>query len=385
MLAIIQVMQLQTNCFANENEVQNREGAITFSAGYIGDLFNNFHGGIQTGHGYMGLINFGVSFEFEQAGLWTGGEIYAEFQNTHGGLLSGNYLGDLQVVSNIENGDYSYLFQLWYRQRLGNLTFTIGRHDLNADFFVSDLAAEYINSSFGIMGIAPINMPVSIFPKTGLGAIVRYDLSRKVSVSSAIYDGDPLDLERDRYGLDFRVGAEESFLGITEVEIRNDREDYPGIYKAGFVHHNGDFLNMEDTTSTLRGNSILYVLADQMLYRENAQDNQGLSLLAQYGISPENRSVNNMYLALGLNYYGLLPGRDEDVVGLAFAKASMSGAYRDLVPGSLSHETAIEFTYKYGVTPNITIQPDLQYILNPGASGSVNNAFVGIIRIQLEY
>ncbi|MCK5104280.1 MAG: carbohydrate porin, partial [Cyclobacteriaceae bacterium] len=30
-------------------------------------------------------------------------------------------------------------------------------------------------------------------------------------------------------------------------------------------------------------------------------------------------------------------------------------------------------------------QPDFQYIINPGASESLKNAFVGVLRIQIEY
>ena len=372
-------------CVAAENEANNKQGAIILSAGYIGDIFSNFHGGIKTGQGYLGLINFGLDIQFEQAGLWTGGELFIEFQNTHGALLSADYVGDMQVASNIDNGDYSYLFQLWYRQTLGNLSLTLGRHDLNAEFMASDFGGEYINSSFGIMGLAPINMPVSIFPKTGLGAIAAYDITGNVSIKSAIYDGDPLDLERDRYSLDFRVGSDESFLAITEVEVRNESNRFPGVYKAGFFHHNGDFLNMEDTTTTIKGNTAIYLLADQILFKENASDFQGLGVMAQIGLSPQNLSINDTYLALGMNYYGLFPGRDDEVMGIALAHASISNAFRALKPGTLGHETAIEFTYKYHLTDNITIQPDLQYIMNPAGSGSIENAFLGIMRIQLEY
>ena len=385
LLIAVSIFAMVLPVSASENETEEEQNAIIFRATYIGDVFSNFRGGIKTGQGYLGLADLSLDIQFEQAGLWSGGQLFVGFQNTHGAMLTADFVGDIQVLSNIDNGDYSYLFQLWYRQTIGNLSLTVGRHDLNSEFLASDLGGEYLNSSFGIMGLAPINMPVSIFPKTGLGFIAGYDINDRVTIKSAIYDGDPLDLDRDRYSLDFRVGRDESFLSITELEYRNDSEKLPGMYKAGFFHHNGDFLNMEDTTTNVKGNSAAYVIADQQLFRENSTDYQGLGAMFQVGWTPQNRSINDIYLALGLNYYGLVPGRDEDVLGLAMAHASISNAFRGLQPGTLGHETAIELTYKYGLSDIITIQPDFQYIINPGASESLKNAFVGVLRIQIEY
>ncbi len=358
------------------------EKAVTFGAIYTGDALNNFTGGIKKGFGYLGHIDLTMDIQFDQMGIWSGGQLFFEVQNTHGITPSSDIVGDIQVLSNIDNGNFTYLYQLWYCQTIGPLSLTIGRHDLNSEFLASDLGGEYLNSSFGIMGLAPLNMPVSIFPKTGMGLVLKYQINEAIVFKTAFYDGDPLDLGRDRYGLDFRISSTESFLSISEFEFRNDNENYPGTYKAGIFHHNGDFLNMEDTASDVKGNTAAYLIADQFLYKENNTDGQGLGAMLQFGCSPKDRSINNLFFSLGLNYYGLLPGRDDDVLGLAVAHAAISNVFQDLVPGTLGHETAIELTYKYNLSDVLTIQPDFQYIINPGISESLNNAFVGVLRIQ---
>lgn len=368
---------------AEDGESKKEKRSVTFGATYTGDAVNNFSGGIKKGLGYLGHVSLNLDIQLDQMGIWSGGQLFLELQNTHGATPSCDLVGDIQVLSNIDNGNFSYLYQLWYRQTVGPLSVTIGRHDLNSEFLASDLGGEYLNSSFGIMGLAPINMPVSIFPKTGLGLVMSYELNDKITFKSALYDGDPLDLGRDRYGLDFRISSTESFLSITEFEFRNNNENYPGTYKAGFFHHNGDFLNMEDTSTNVKGNSAVYMIADQLLYKENNTDDQGLGAMFQFGWTPKDRSINNLFLSLGLNYYGLIPGRDEDVLGLAMALASISNVYKELIPGTLGHETAIELTYKYNLSDILTIQPDFQYIINPGVSESIKNAFVGVLRIQL--
>ena len=75
------------------------------------------------------------------------------------------------------------------------------------------------------------------------------------------------------------------------------------------------------------------------------------------------------------------------MAGLAFAYTGLSSAQRglgsDLVRfGSATsayaaHETIVELSYRYWVMPGLTLQPDLQYVFNPGA-GIPNAASNGV-------
>ncbi|MGM0574045.1 MAG: carbohydrate porin, partial [Bacteroidota bacterium] len=127
-------------------------------------------------------------------------------------------------------------------------------------------------------------------------------------------------------------------------------------------------------------------IADQLIISESADDGQGLGTLLQMGYSPENSSINDFYMAYGLNYTGLFSGRDADMLGLAVAHSSLND---DVYKGNPSHyetcETAIECTYKYKTLKNITIQPNIQYIIHPGMQSTYDNALVGLLRIQWEY
>ena len=46
------------------------------------------------------------------------------------------------------------------------------------------------------------------------------------------------------------------------------------------------------------------------------------------------------------------------------------------------HETAIELTYSAQLTDNFRIQPDIQYIINPGTDPSLKNALVVGVRFE---
>ncbi len=124
---IVLIFILTINIFGQGNF----EDAMVFEASYVNDYVHNLSGGLKTGQTAMGMIDLVISMNTESAGLWKNGEFYMQIENTHGGSLSGSFLGDLQVASNIDNGDYTYLYMLWYKHVFGKLSLTLGKHDLN--------------------------------------------------------------------------------------------------------------------------------------------------------------------------------------------------------------------------------------------------------------
>lgn len=97
------------------------------------------------------------------------------------------------------------LYQLWYKHRIGDFSIFTGKHDLNEVFFTSEFAGEYINSSFGIMPIASLNVPVSIFPGTTLNIIGKYKINSNYDVYAGIYNGRPGALTQSNFGTDFNL------------------------------------------------------------------------------------------------------------------------------------------------------------------------------------
>lgn len=48
-------------------------------------------------------------------------------------------------------------------------------------------------------------------------------------------------------------------------------------------------------------------------------------------------------------------------------------------------ETNIEAFYKLYATPFFSIKPDLQYIINPGGAGDVEDAIVAAVRVEVSF
>ena len=91
----------------------------------------------------------------------------------------------------------------------------------------------------------------------------------------------------------------------------------------------------------------------------------------------------------GLVYTGLLPTRDEDQVGVGFVYPQLTkGARQTLeLEGSrgVGAEMVLEFTYKAILTPWLYIQPDAQFVINPGATQDLRNAFVLGGRVSINF
>lgn len=90
-----------------------------------------------------------------------------------------------------------------------------------------------------------------------------------------------------------------------------------------------------------------------------------------------------MYVGSGLVYTGLIPGRDDDQVGLAMAMAQNGDAFNDANTDLEDYELTIEGTYRFQVNPWLVVQPDIQYVINPGTSKSVDNALVIGTRFEI--
>lgn len=333
---------------------------FSFEGAYVGDFYGNAAGGLKTGVGFMGMGNLKMGFDTGKARWWRGGSFFVNGATIHGKSLSGHYLGDLQVASNIDAGTHIYLHELWFGQRIGNVSLKVGLQDLNADFLVSECGSEFVNSSFGVAPVLSVNVPVPIFPLTGLGFSAAWDIGEKFRWQAAVFDGEQTPFERNPNNLNWHLDKNEGLLAITELHGKFGR----GTYKFGTYYHSG------------HEKYGFYAIGDQTVLE---RENHHLHLFTQIAVAPKSHNEANYYIGLGANLFGVFSRRERDAVGLAVAHA---GLHRT----SHKHETAIEFYYKYHLNGNIALQPDVQYIVNPsGTDVKRPNALVGLLRVHIDF
>lgn len=366
-----------------QSQIFSDSSWVKLNTSVTGDFVKNISGGIKNNYTYVGMEDIILSMDMEKAGLLKGGEFLFHGLNTHGNLPSEELVGDLQILSNIESGNYIGFYEYYFKQKINNFTFILGQHDLNTEFIGTEYGGTFINSSFGIAPTISLNVPVSIYPVAAPAFIIKYEKDELYVAKAGIYDGDPGDFESNRYNLQWNTNSDEGYFLISEIEFKSNFSGNKGCYKIGSFFHTGDFVDYRDTLKSQKGNFGFYFISDQVLWTSKANSSKYLGAFLQAGYSLSNYNFIDFYLGGGLHFNGTLPQRFEDVVGLAFAYAKISNVYKNIYSGYDPGELAIELTYKFRVFDFYTIQPNLQYIINPGANPDLNNALVALMRFNI--
>lgn len=366
-------------------EAQKIAEAISFSTKVTGDFIYNFSGGIKKGYTYMGMEDFSLGVNSETAGWWKGGRFFIHGLNTHGKGISEFYTGDLQVLSNIEAGDYTGLYEYYYTQELGRFTLLFGQHDLNSEFVGTKYGGTFINSSFGIAPSISLNVPVSIYPVAAPCLMVKYATPNGLTCKFATYDGDPGDFESNRFNVQWNINSREGYFSIAEIEYNHIvGERTTSTYKAGTYYHSGEFINYSDTLRLNKGNYGLYAIVDQALFANSLGPGRGLCFFVQTGVTPQKFNMISTYLGAGVRYHGILPNRFYDELGIAFARIGVGNNYYHSLHPLKKAETSIEATYRFVFGRRYTLQPSIQYIINPDL-GAYESCLVSLLRFSLEY
>lgn len=353
---------------------------------YTVDYFANTRGGIKRDQAYLSMSEIALELDTEKASLWLGGTFFINvIQNSSGEKLTDAIVGDLQGVSNIAAPRTARVLELWYEHIAIEHKFSVllGIQDLNSEFYVSGYGGLYLNSSFG-MGPEVAGGRPSVFPLAALG--IRFKLSpcEQWEFLTAAYDGDPGNPDEDEHFPRFDFDQDGGVFLISEVGYHfggQQIEDVlPGFIKLGVWHNTGQFADVVNENDLDYGNMGGYVMVDKMLIREDKD--QGLGTFLQIGGSSRNVNAVDFYMGGGFNYTGLMPSRDEDVLGIAIARASLSDQLVD-AGGRNKAETSVEMTYRAKISEHMVIQPDVQWILNPGANSDIKNALVLGVRCQI--
>jgi porin len=355
------------------------ERGVTFTLAYTGELLANVHGGIDTGSEYEGLLDLVVDADLAKALGWNGGSMRLNPLWIEGQGLTRDYVGDLTRISNIDARDEVRLFEAWLQQALweGAVSLRGGLLAADQEFAISAHSALFVNGTFGMPIVVSGNEPVPVYPLGALGLRLRAEPAAGFYLQGAVYEGHPGAEHQNETGMQLRLRDDEGT--VTFVEAGWVREGpWAGSLKAGAVYHSADFVD-HDSGEPERGHTAVYVVVEQALRPE------GLAAFARVGGAPESKTVISFYVDAGLVYTGLLPGREEDVLGLAAVYAELSRDYADTQadPSAWDHEIVIEATYKVVISRWWSLQPDFQYVIHPGGSDETDDAFILGLRSDL--
>ena len=333
--------------------------AVQLELRYTGEVIGIVSGGIRRGAGYEGRADFALDADLAELTGWRGTVLHASAYQIHGYQASENYLGNVMTASNIEARPTTRLYSLWLQKVLGGgASLRAGQLGADEEFLVSETASVLINGTFGWAPIAAANLIHGGpgYPLAAPGIRLRLQPKDDAALLVAAFAGDPAGSgcvdgpqRCNRYGTTFSTSGGTLWMG--ELQLAG------GALKLGGWYQNGTFAER-------RGNGGLYAIADRTLWRSGVQ---ALNAFLRIGGAPSDRNEVKSYLDAGLSYKGLFAARPEDLLALGVAHAQLSA-------GS---ESLLELSYLASVTPQLSLQPDLQYVVQRG-SGIPNARVVGL-------
>jgi porin len=367
-----------TPAYAAEEE---RKKAV-FGASYITDLLGNIGGGERKGVAWMGRADLTAEIDGSLFGL-DGATAFFDLMFTQGPDFSGEFVGDAQVVSNVQADRALRPFEAWLSVPLGGgLHLKSGLIDLNTEFDIQEVGGLFLNSSHGVgpefsqTGVAG----PSIFPATSVAFLLKADLpgwTARLGIFDAVAGR-----RSDPRRVALRFPGQEGALIVGELDVPIT----PAIkLQTGAWTYTSGFSALADFNSNgtpRRGSSHGgYFMLEHAA--ERPEDNDGLDAWARVGVASDTVNPVSLYLGGGATY-----GNAGRKFGLAVAHARLGDPA--IVAGTGVRapnraETAIEATASFRISDQVTIQPDLQYVINPGWEPSRSDALVAGIRFKFDF
>lgn len=375
------------------------ERGFRFSGFYFSDPRANLDGGLRTGATYSGLFSLALDVDFEKVAGVEGGRLHASMFQIHGRDLSERYVGNILSVNDIGARPTTRLFELYYEQQFAErLELQVGQMAADEEFMISEYAETFIGATLGYAAAPSENLPQEgpAYPLASLGVQASWKATESFSLVGAIYnstpaDPDALDPQKNNpHGLNFRLGDPPLIILEGRYRYDNGPLGLPGTLKFGGYAHFGRFDDLkrgsdglvlgspgsDDAPRRRDDNVNFFAILDQQIWRKPGDEEEsGVGVFLRAIGGRDDRNPINVYVDGGLVAKGLVPGRPEDVVGLAVAYANFSpkladaerAAYRaEGARGAVSRfEAIVEATYKAEIVPGLTVQPTLQYVIRP--------------------
>jgi len=228
------------------------------------------------------------------------------------------------------------------------------------------------------------------YPYPALGARVNWNITEKLGLRLGVYDANSGDSTTNPHSPNMQWTNKQGTLTVGEFTWdygELPKIKLPGYLKIGAWHDSSDFadlVSVDDNDESIihDDNYGAYVIWDQALWQE--KEDQGLKFFIIGGGAPQDRNQVDMHIASGFNYTGLIPKRDEDQIGIAITQSSLSNKQRH-AEDLKAAETTIEGTYRIVLNKWVALQPDIQYVIDPGGSREIKNATVFTFRCEVVY
>jgi carbohydrate-selective porin OprB len=299
---------------------------ISYEGVWIHDWTRTQGGGLHPYESaYRFWLDLHVEADLETSLGWTGGTFGADLWHTNGNNGSVD-AGVIQEISAYESYRGTRIAEVWLEQvwEDSGVRVKVGKMDPTAEFAFVDFGWNYMNTAVSY----PMNLiGVPVYPDPAFGGAAFFE-----------FDG----------GAWFHTGSFDRFSG----SVQRDATGY-------------------------------YLTAERPLWEEwsDSETDQGIAGLFRATFADEEVSAFEVHTVTGLVWTGAIPDRDQDELGLAYLRGELSSAAGATFQGDA--EEIIELYYRIPIRENLSIQPSLQRVINPG--GRYEDLWVPGIRVELTF
>lgn len=381
--------------------------SVTDSENLLGDV----SGGVKQGATMQGVTTASLQIDTAKAFNLQGGTFNVSALQIHGRSLSPYYLDDLQAANGNEAEDATRLWELWYDQSFDHSMADVkfGQQSIDNEFLASQYSALFVNTMAGWPLVPSVDLYGGgpAYPLSALGGRVRYKPADNETFLAGVFDDNPPgqnfddDAQSDDAG-GTRFNTNTGVLFIAEAQyvinqpavgqlVQSNVTPAPsGTYKIGFWYDTAGFPDQEYGTDGLslsnpasngapirhKGNYSIYAVVDQTVWQPNTT--QSVSVFARVMGTPlGDENLISFSFNGGVSVAAPILARANDVAGIDFGIGKVSNRaagldqdtnFYDGTDGPVrGTEELIELTYQAQATPWLVVQPDLQYVVNPGA------------------
>lgn len=367
---------------AAPSAAQEVEPAVAFNLRYKADVLAVAAGGVRRGVRYLDNLDATMAVDLERVASLSNTRAFAYVLYNNGTSFSSTLAGDAQIVSSIETGVQAVrLYEAWVEHGDERLSVRAGLYDVNSEFDALAASLLFVHSGHGTgtdLSQTGNNGP-SIFPVTAPALRVQGTVGDRLTLRAAVLGGTPGDPARPgrtvialrpRDGVfaiaeaDWRVGAARLIAGTWR-------------YTARFALHAAEQA-AEPARGT--GNAGVYLRGEAQVAGSEARP---VSAFFRLGTAAGRFNLFDRFASIGINARGIAAPGGRDELGFAIAHARTAGGARAVAPDVSDSETVFELTYRTALSRHVSIQPDVQYVVDPSASRGQRDVLVVGIRFEM--
>lgn len=375
----------------NGKRTELAQQGIKFEANIAADAAYLANGGRDNDHTatVASQLWLGTALDLEQLAGWDGVTVRAVMTARQGQSTT---LEDLQdssapqlgnVQANYGRGNQkTRLSELSIEKKFKQqgLSIKAGRLGLGMDFNV--MACDFASTAFCAaqmgkwQGNIWMNTPVSQW-----GARVKQELSPELAVQAGVYEYNPENaLERHGWNLDT-----DDADGLTiPVEViwtpKALVNGLAGSYRVGAMYNTADDVkNQKDIANPADAKNRTFAgwLAVEQQLTSTGEGKRGLHSFANFTWHDRVTNKVDNSQQLGVKYIGLTDRLPNDMVGLAVNRVHVNDRFAAGKPQfDASAEYNVELNYSYNPAKWLMLRPSMQYVVNPGSTNKVDDAFV---------